>query len=74
MGIPYRDLQARLTSEDFGLYRAFYEFEPWGFRVERFGHALVAATVANTVPRTGGGAPFQPADFMPEDPYDGAEA
>lgn len=74
MGIPFRELQARMTSEDFGLYRAFYTFEPWGFRAERFGHAIVASTIANTVPRVNSSSPFTPSDFMPEDPYDGDDA
>ena len=64
LGLPVRDLLARIGSDELTEWMAFYQMEPFGdFRADvRSG--IVAATFANAH-RSRDAKPFTPEDFMP---------
>ena len=64
LGLPVRDLLARIGSDELTEWMAFYQMEPFGdFRADvRSG--IVAATFANAN-RARDAKPFTPEDFMP---------
>ncbi|TXH06678.1 MAG: DUF4035 domain-containing protein [Rhodocyclaceae bacterium] len=77
LGMPVRELLARIGSDELTEWMAFYQLEPFGdFRAD-FRSGIVASTFANAN-RSKEAKPFTPGDFMPfvEKPAtrDGAEA
>jgi hypothetical protein len=64
MGLPVRELLARIGSDELTEWMAFYPLEPFGdFRAD-LRSAIVASTLANAH-RSKEGRPFTPEDFMP---------
>lgn len=57
-----------MSSPEFSEWAAFYTLEPWGYEMENWRVALIAAMVANTVrnPKKKRKA-YQPEDFMPKE-------
>jgi hypothetical protein len=54
-----------MTSAEFAEWFAFYRLEPWGCEAEEHRAGILAATVANTVPRKPGTPGLRPSDFFP---------
>ncbi len=64
LGLPVRELLARMGSDELTEWMAFYQLEPFGdFRAD-LRSAIVASTLANAH-RSKEGKPFTPEDFMP---------
>jgi hypothetical protein len=64
LGLPVRELLARIGSDELTEWMAFYQLEPFGdFRAD-LRSAIVASTLANAH-RSKEGKPFTPEDFMP---------
>ena len=64
LGLPVRELLARMGSDELTEWMAFYQLEPFGdFRAD-LRSAIVASTLANAH-RSKDGKPFTPEDFMP---------
>lgn len=58
-----------MTSREYIEWVAFYQLEPWGYAADNFRAATIAAVIANTARDTKKRRkPFQPADFMPQEP------
>lgn len=59
----------RINAHQFAEWLAFFSLEPWGAPVENWRTGLVSAVIANTVRDSKKRRkPFQPEDFMPEEP------
>ncbi|NNF76423.1 MAG: hypothetical protein HKN05_00200 [Rhizobiales bacterium] len=58
------ELHLRLSSFELTEWMAFYTLEPWGYEIDNFRPAVVAATIAN-VNREKGKPAYSPKDFMP---------
>lgn len=65
MGIPVAELLSRISSKELTEWVAFSQIEPFGDKVPYYGHAIVAATVANSN-RAKGTQPAKPIDFIPD--------
>ena len=64
LGRTLEELGHTCSAQEFGLWQAAYEAEPWGpFRTE-LAAGVVASTIAN-VNRGRDSEPFTPLDFMP---------
>jgi len=64
LGLPVRELLARMGSDELTEWMAFYQLEPFGdFRAD-LRSAIVASTLANAH-GSKEGKPFTPEDFMP---------
>lgn len=61
MGIPFRELQQRIDSEDFAYYLAYERIEPDGEERADLRAGIISSTVANAA-----GADTSPIDFMPD--------
>lgn len=64
LGIPVRQLQALVSSDDFALYQAMYRIEPWGEERADLRNGILCATLAN-INRGKNTPPYKPVDFMP---------
>ncbi|WP_456153920.1 phage tail assembly protein T [Robbsia andropogonis] len=64
LGSTVSELQARMSSDEFGEWLAFYSIEPFGPAMDDVRMGTVASTVANfnRAPNTD---PFKPSDFAP---------
>ena len=60
------ELERRMSAQEYDEWLHFYTREPWGFEVESWRVALLAATIANTArdPKRRR-KPFLPQDFLP---------
>lgn len=67
MGRTVAELQRTMSSHEFTEWIAFYGLEPFGFRGEFMGNAMVASVIANTN-RDKDTKPFKMEDFLPTDP------
>lgn len=68
LGLPVRELLARIGSDELTEWMVFYQLEPWGdFRAD-FRSGIVASTFANAN-RAKDSKPFTPEDFMPFVPF-----
>lgn len=65
LGRTVASLQAEMSSDEFAHWVAFYRLEPFGYEVQNWRAALVAAATANTAGKKRNGQPFTPRDFMP---------
>ena len=64
LGSTVEELQARMSSAEFGEWLAFYTIEPFGPSMDDVRMGTVASTIANfnRGPNT---KPFKPSDFAP---------
>ena len=62
--MPVREMLARMGSDEFSEWLAFYQLEPFGDLRGDYRSGVVAATLAN-VHRTKESRAFRPEDFMP---------
>ena len=64
MGRTLDELGRTCSAEEFGLWAALYEVEPWGPLRDDLAAGVIASTIAN-VNRGKDSPVFKPADFMP---------
>ena len=69
LGCTLHELTARLSSEEFTLWKAFYSFEPWGSEVNNWRMGQIAATIVNAQPRARVQSGQQPKAKMATDFY-----
>ena len=62
--MPVAEMLSRISSRELTEWSIFYQLEPFGNEVNFYGHAITAATIANTHRKKGVKA-FKPEDFMP---------
>lgn len=60
------ELEATTSSAELTEWAAFYRIEPWGFEMENWRMAQIAATTANFSGRIK--KPLKPIDFLPREP------
>lgn len=65
-GCTVAEAQERCPSEEFTYWKEFARREPFGGFADNWRAALVASTVANTIPRKQGARAFTPEDFIPD--------
>ena len=63
LGCTVRELQARMSSSEFGEWVAFYSIEPFGDHIEDLRTGTLAALIAN-VNRAKDTPPYKPTDFI----------
>jgi hypothetical protein len=70
-----REAQDRIDADEFGEWMALYGIEPWGDARGDIQAAVIASTVANTVPRKGEAAKLSDymLSFEPPEPPDPKE-
>ena len=62
--MPVREMLARMGSDEFSEWLAFYQLEPFGDYRADYRSGVVASTFANAH-RAKDASPFRPEDFMP---------
>ena len=62
--MPVREMLARMGSDEFSEWLAFYQLEPFGDYRADYRSGVVASTFANAH-RVKDASPFRPEDFMP---------
>jgi len=67
LGCTLEELGARMTAEEFGLWLAFYDLDPFGDQRGDLQAGVVAAAIANYAGkvRSNGAGPASPTEFMP---------
>ncbi len=67
MGKTLHELSQTMTAQEFGLWAALYEVDPWDSTRQDINAGIIAATVANYAGkmRKKGTKEAVPADFMP---------
>jgi hypothetical protein len=72
MGYPIAELQERMSSQEFSEWVAYSRIEPWGWEMDNWRAAMIAAEISNAIHRTiplAKGAkrpkPLAPSDFYP---------
>lgn len=64
LGCTVRELELRLTADEFGEWWALYRMEPWGETRSDIAAGMIASTLAN-IHRKENARPFGPLDFAP---------
>ncbi len=63
LGIPLRECLQRIDSQEYAVYRAMYEIDPWGSRRADWQAGVIAAVIANQH-ATDESLAARPDDFM----------
>jgi len=64
LGLSVREMLARMGSDEFSEWLAYYQLEPFGDYRADYRSGVVASTFANAH-RAKDASPFRPEDFMP---------